>query len=136
MDCCPNFVSLKKTVAILLLACLLCQCSVQLGILAWYNLNRSYVAAVLCENKSKPELNCCGKCYLRKQMKKTEEGTQEPGKGAPSRSVRLEIPEFIVAEAFQLPVALPVADIVYPPAATPQLIFRPAGDTFHPPSRA
>lgn len=115
---------------------MLCQCSVQLGILAWYNLNKTYVAAVLCENKSKPELNCCGKCYLRKQMKKTEEGTQEQGKGAPSRSFKMEIPEFLVAEAFRLPAALPVSDIVYPPAAAQPILFRPAGDTFHPPSLA
>ena len=35
-----------------------------------YHANFNYIATVLCENKDKPSLNCNGKCYLKKQLKK------------------------------------------------------------------
>jgi len=43
-----------------------------LGIVIWYQINKEYVARNLCENKYQPQKNCCGKCYLNKQLKKTE----------------------------------------------------------------
>ena len=38
----------------------------------WYEVNQDFVAATLCENQEKPELECNGKCYLMKQLQKTE----------------------------------------------------------------
>lgn len=38
----------------------------------WYQVNYSFVAEELCENTEKPEMDCNGKCYLTKQLKKTE----------------------------------------------------------------
>ena len=35
-----------------------------------YYANYEYIAAVLCENKDKPYLECNGKCYLQKQLNK------------------------------------------------------------------
>lgn len=35
-----------------------------------YWMNRDYIAAVLCENKDKPELECEGKCHLLKEINK------------------------------------------------------------------
>jgi hypothetical protein len=37
-----------------------------------YALNQDYIANFLCVNKKKPELNCNGKCYLMKEVKKQE----------------------------------------------------------------
>ncbi|KAA9325689.1 hypothetical protein [Adhaeribacter soli] len=34
-----------------------------------YQVNRGYIAAVLCENKAKPQLHCEGKCQLKKELK-------------------------------------------------------------------
>lgn len=39
------------------------------GIIAHYQLNKDYIARVLCENRDKPELHCDGKCYLAKRLK-------------------------------------------------------------------
>lgn len=39
------------------------------GTIAYYHLNRDYIARVLCENRSRPELHCDGKCYLAKKLK-------------------------------------------------------------------
>lgn len=60
---------LKKAIAILVFSSLFCQCVVQLGIFAWYEWNKDYVAKNLCENRNKPAMKCCGKCYLKKQIK-------------------------------------------------------------------
>lgn len=35
-----------------------------------YHANYDYIASVLCENRDKPYLECNGKCYLEKQLKK------------------------------------------------------------------
>ena len=34
--------------------------------------NRTYIAANLCENKDKPQMNCCGKCQLKKRLNKED----------------------------------------------------------------
>ncbi len=44
----------------------------QIGWEVWYEVNEEYVAAELCENQDEPELECNGKCYLMKQLKKSE----------------------------------------------------------------
>ena len=40
-----------------------------LGTIAYFNLNRDYIARVLCENRDRPELHCNGQCYLAKRLK-------------------------------------------------------------------
>jgi len=35
-----------------------------------YHANYDYISSVLCENRDKPYLECNGKCYLEKQLKK------------------------------------------------------------------
>ena len=52
----------------LLLATLLPTFS-QWGIIAHYQLNKAYIARVLCQNRDKPQLHCDGQCYLAKQLK-------------------------------------------------------------------
>lgn len=37
-----------------------------------YKINFNYIKTELCINKNKPQLKCNGKCYLTKQLKKTE----------------------------------------------------------------
>ncbi|RFM27085.1 hypothetical protein [Deminuibacter soli] len=39
--------------------------------------NRSYIAQNLCENRSKPQLNCCGKCQLNKKLRQEENKDQD-----------------------------------------------------------
>lgn len=34
-----------------------------------FELNRDFIAKNLCENRSRPQLNCNGKCYLAKKLK-------------------------------------------------------------------
>jgi hypothetical protein len=65
---------LKNILAFLLAFTIGSQHCVQLGLFAWYNVNKQAITEKLCVNKAKPELHCDGKCYLGKQLKKAEEG--------------------------------------------------------------
>lgn len=42
-------------------------------ILFHFKINQVEIATELCENKTKPEMHCEGKCYLEKQIKADEE---------------------------------------------------------------
>lgn len=33
-----------------------------------FTINKKYIASVLCVNKSKPQMHCDGKCFLKKEM--------------------------------------------------------------------
>jgi hypothetical protein len=49
-----------------------------------YAINKEYITKNLCENRSKPKLNCNGKCHLMKQLKKA--GAENPTDGTTSKS--------------------------------------------------
>lgn len=75
---------MKKLLAIALLLSISYQYVAKLGMVAMYELNKDYIARNLCENRDKPQMKCCGKCYLKKQLKKADEqdngSTQAPSK--------------------------------------------------------
>lgn len=43
---------------------------------AYYNINKEYIASVLCINKAKPASTCNGKCYLSKKMAEQKQQEQ------------------------------------------------------------
>jgi len=43
-----------------------------------WKINQDYIAAYLCENKSKPDMKCNGKCILMKSLKCTQTNTDYP----------------------------------------------------------
>lgn len=46
---------------------------------AGYQLNKSFIAKVLCINKEVPEKNCQGKCHLKKELEKQEDQQKNSG---------------------------------------------------------
>ena len=38
-----------------------------------YNLHKTYIASVLCENRDKPQTHCDGKCFLKKELSHQQE---------------------------------------------------------------
>ena len=68
---------MRKSIAIFLVALLCMQSSMKVGIVAYYQINKAYIAAKLCVNKAKPSMKCNGKCYLAKKLKAQE--NQEKG---------------------------------------------------------
>lgn len=82
---------MKKFIAFFLIICLQIPLFSQWGSIAYFQLNRDYIAKNLCVNRDKPKLNCNGQCYLAKQLKATEE------KESKSTSDRLEkMPEIVL----------------------------------------
>jgi hypothetical protein len=45
-------------------------------IIAEFKANQNFIAKNLCENRDKPKMNCCGHCYLKKQLKKHDKQEQ------------------------------------------------------------
>ena len=43
------------------------------GTIAYYHVNKDYIARVLCQNRDKPQLHCDGRCYLAKKLKAQED---------------------------------------------------------------
>lgn len=53
------------------------QCLIKIGLISYYSLNIEYIISELCENKDKPELNCKGKCYLKKKMAESDKAEKQ-----------------------------------------------------------
>jgi len=64
---------MKRLISIFLLFVLLIQFFHKVEIVVCYQLNKDFISSTLCENKSKPELQCDGKCFMKKQLKATDE---------------------------------------------------------------
>lgn len=64
---------MRQLISILLLFLLTWQTVFQYGFICYWKINQKYIAQTQCENKDKPQMHCDGKCYLAKQLKKTEE---------------------------------------------------------------
>lgn len=45
----------------------------EVGLLVSFKIRQAEITAKLCENRNKPELDCAGTCYLKKQLKAVEE---------------------------------------------------------------
>ncbi len=69
---------LKSTSTLLVFVMLFCNVN-KLVFYAGYALNKNYLSSVLCENKAKPKLQCQGKCFLKKELKKAEKSEQKQG---------------------------------------------------------
>ncbi|MBL4939948.1 MAG: hypothetical protein JKY16_06740 [Lutibacter sp.] len=49
-----------------------------------YYANYDYIVNVLCENRDRPYMECNGKCYLEKQLKKANHGDHDHKSTIPS----------------------------------------------------
>lgn len=64
---------MRSFIAYLLLFAIMLPMLSPWGTVAYFNINRAYIARVLCENRDRPQLNCNGKCYLAKKLKQQQE---------------------------------------------------------------
>ncbi|RYX87713.1 hypothetical protein EON73_00750 [bacterium] len=64
---------LRRVLSFVLLVAVLSANFGRLYVFAGFGLNQKYIAATLCENRSKPWLHCDGKCYLMKKVKQVQE---------------------------------------------------------------
>ena len=68
-----------KFVAPILIILIMTQIFSKWIMIAEYNINRNYIARVLCENRNRPKLHCNGKCMLMKKMAEEEDRSSTPG---------------------------------------------------------
>lgn len=91
---------MRRFLPTLLLLVLVSQNLLRLGVLAWYEYNRDFIAAAFCINRDRPDLHCDGKCYLQKQLQKLDCCAGEaPASAADSpvkKQVKAESPVFLV----------------------------------------
>jgi hypothetical protein len=104
-----------------------------LGIIAHYQLNRDYIARILCENRDRPELHCDGQCYLAKRLKaqqdKQDQDTTKQVQNLPIVQLFCDVaPSFTFSHPGQLRQSIRFAAILlsqYVAPLTP--VFQPPG---------
>lgn len=64
---------MRRLIACILLFSILLPTLSPWGTVAYFHVNRTYIAKVLCENRNRPALLCNGKCYLARLLKKQQE---------------------------------------------------------------
>lgn len=64
---------LRRAISLFLLLAVISANFSRLYVYAGFGINQKYIAANLCENRSKPWLHCDGKCYLMKKVKQVQE---------------------------------------------------------------
>jgi len=68
----------------------------KLGLITYFQMNREYIAQVLCINKEKPASTCNGQCFLKMKLGLVEEPT-EGATRAPLKA-QVEILLFIISK--------------------------------------
>ena len=60
------------------------------GMIAYYELNKAYITEMFCVNKSRPSLQCDGKCFLMKKLKQQDQQEEKlPAPVVDSRDLQL-----------------------------------------------
>lgn len=112
----------------------------QLGLFTYFEINRDYIAQVLCINRDnynpeEPDITMCGgQCFLKKNLKLAEDSPAD--EKVPSSRLKIEIPSFILSDHV---VSLNIAVITPELHSTPYLLAKVHGvlpSVFHPPSFA
>lgn len=85
---------MRKLIAIMTLMSMLLQTTAQFAVMAMFRVRKAYIIQNMCENRDKPQLKCCGKCILNKQLKKVTTG----GEGEHNNTARYEkeIPVYVL----------------------------------------
>jgi hypothetical protein len=64
---------IQQSIAVYLVLILLLRMMAMPLSLIDYSVNKGFISGNLCENKLKPEMHCAGKCFLSKQLTKTND---------------------------------------------------------------
>jgi hypothetical protein len=92
---------MRTALALLFLVSISSSILLKLGIVAYYEYNKAYIAQNLCENRNRPKLKCCGKCYLRRQLAKAD-GAHNSEQPLLAQLSKFEIAPFIIPGVLSL----------------------------------
>ena len=98
-------------------------------ILLNYSLNKEYITKNLCENRSKPKMNCNGKCHLKKELQKDDKRDNSPSGGMKEK---MEVQLFNSNCSVSSPV-LPFVKTNYSISANQNYSRLDHSSVFHPP---
>jgi hypothetical protein len=56
-----------------------------------YSLNKGFIINNLCENRSRPEIHCTGKCFLNKQLSKSNENKESGDQKGTVKSLVIDL---------------------------------------------
>ncbi len=124
--------AVRRFIGLLLLGALLLQHGLKLGVVAWWTLNQDRIARMLCENRDKPQLKCCGRCVLTKKLRKTDGSDKDPARTATERLAKQEPAVVPVALQWAARPVLPVPSR-YTAAPEPGILAGSPAAPFHPP---
>lgn len=71
---------MKRFITYLFLGAFLLHSASRMIVYFNYWLNQDFIAQNLCENREKPQLECNGKCHLKKELDKDDERKQQDNK--------------------------------------------------------
>ncbi len=71
---------MKRVITYLFLGAFLLHSTSRIVVHFNFWLNQEFIAQNLCENKEKPQLECNGKCHLKKELDKDDERKQQDNK--------------------------------------------------------
>lgn len=102
----------------------------QVFIVGQFLVNQDFIAAELCENKDEPEMECNGKCYLKKELKKDEERKTDE-----KSPLKVEVLMLIDNKILEVnsPIEFQVEKIESSDYTTGRLLSGFNTDIFHPP---
>ncbi len=121
---------MSRFTALLLAVIISCQAFYNVGVLGYWAINRTYIAANLCENVNRPEMHCSGKCYLKKNLAADAGSTD--GSSLPTLKKGLDLaecparmisPAFVTVDLETYPDLPPVDSRCM--AGFPHLVFHP-----------
>jgi len=118
---------LRRVLPLFLLVAVVSANFSRLYVYAGFGFNQKYIAANLCENRSKPWLHCNGHCYLMKKIKQAEE--KEKSEERQTQKSLFQESDFITATKLKFHTSL--IQVVATPyhcifqSSTPGVIFRP-----------
>lgn len=79
-------------------------------------------------------MKCCGKCYLRKQLKKADDGVSQPqGKTIPSKWNMGEVIDFVIPSPIVISTPLYVQTLTVPAINEHIVSYQPLDNIFRPP---
>jgi hypothetical protein len=71
----------------------------KLGVMTYFQINRDFIAEVLCINKEKPATSCNGQCFLKQKLQLADDAPEAPTP-APAGKQSIDFPTFIVSENY------------------------------------
>lgn len=92
---------MKKAISISLILLLSAQSLYRLGLISYFDLNREYIARVLCANRDEPIPVCYGNCFLQRNLSLADQHNTDQKKPAETK-VKVEVPVFLVGQVFAL----------------------------------